>query len=98
MLSYVTISAQTIRKPKLLPKTDTTKTINNNQSPGKTGINSDKPLKELYKIATFKPKDTGIYMALKEPKKEYSKYKILNSAIPEKSKNSMKKVSPVPSK
>jgi hypothetical protein len=44
-----------------------------------------------------KPKDSPVYMALKEHDKDYSKYKILNSITPEKPKTNLDKI-PKPTK
>jgi len=45
----------------------------------------------LDKMPVAKPKDTSIYSALKEPKKDTSKYKILNAIPTEKPENKTKK-------
>jgi hypothetical protein len=45
----------------------------------------------IYKILVAKPKDTSVYLSLKETQKNYSKYKILNSITPEPSKKEIKK-------
>lgn len=69
---------------KVLPKTDTTKVSYFKDR--KKGMTADHNTdhKELYKMLTVKPKDTSAYMALKEAKKDYSKYRILNTTVPEK--------------
>jgi hypothetical protein len=45
----------------------------------------------VYKMPFAKPKDTSVYLSLKEVDKDYSKYKILNSIAPEPSKKEIKK-------
>jgi len=45
----------------------------------------------IYKILVIKPKDSSVYLSLKEARKNYSKYKILNSITPELSKKEIKK-------
>lgn len=69
---------------KVLPKTDTAKVSYFKDR--KKGMPADRITdhKELYKMLTVKPKDTSAYMALKEAKKDYSKYRILNTTVPEK--------------
>ncbi|WP_370896216.1 hypothetical protein [Chryseobacterium gossypii] len=44
----------------------------------------------LDKMPVVKPKDSSIYSGLKEPKKDNSKYKILNATPPKKSKSEPK--------
>jgi len=41
-----------------------------------------------------KPDDTMMYLALKEPAKDYSQYKILNAITPDKFQVSPKKLTP----
>jgi hypothetical protein len=45
-------------------------------------------------MLTVKPKDTALYLALKESSKDYSQYKILNSITPDKLQASRKKITP----
>ncbi|MCU7616491.1 hypothetical protein NZ698_04725 [Chryseobacterium sp. PBS4-4] len=52
---------------------------------------SIKQLGNIYKMPVAKPKDTSVYLSLKEADKDYSKYKILNSIAPEPSKKEIKK-------
>jgi len=83
LLISITLAAQKKERKLILPKTDTTKIIKLNEPKeiqGKMGADQQKQ----YKMLTVTPKDTAAYMALKEPKKDYSKYRILNSDIPEK--------------
>ncbi|MGK6341205.1 hypothetical protein ACMGDK_03140 [Chryseobacterium sp. DT-3] len=79
-LISITLTAQKKERKLILPKTDTTKINDLKEIKEKT----DTDRKEQYKMLTVTPKDTAAYMALKEPKKDYSKYKILNPDIPEK--------------
>lgn len=92
------VSAQkTDKQPPLLPKTDTLKILKQGKlevlSVEKLNATSKKEYKDLYKILTVKP-DTSLYLALKEPKIDTSKYKILNVIIPEKQKPEEKKIIP----
>lgn len=47
-------------------------------------------IKDLYKMPVAKPKDSSVYLSLKEKDKDHSKYKILNSLDPEKLKKEVK--------
>ncbi|MGH1516830.1 hypothetical protein [Chryseobacterium sp. JK1] len=91
----VAFIAQKKDRPKIFPKVDTTK-IQNKDLFKNLETNSAHQQKELYKMMSILPKDTTIYMALKESHKDYSKYKILNSIPPEKHSTETKKA--VPSK
>lgn len=82
----LTLTAQEKGKIRPLLKKDTLKIHNKEQLDGKLGLKLDQQQKDLYKIVTVRPKDSIIYMALKEPEKDYSKYKILNPVTPEKLK------------
>ncbi|MDQ0064919.1 hypothetical protein [Chryseobacterium lathyri] len=79
----ITLTAQKKERKLILPKTDTTK-IDKFNDPGEMQKKIGTDRKEQYKMLTIKPKDTAAYMALKEPKKDYSKYRIMNPDIPEK--------------
>lgn len=91
------VSAQKNDHLPMIPKTDTLRIL----KPGKPEIipveklntSTRKDYKELYKILTVKP-DTTLYMALKEPKKDLSKYKIPNPVTPEIPKTEIKKTEP----
>lgn len=48
-------------------------------------------INDIYKMPVAKPKDSSVYLSLKEKDKDYSKHKILNSIDPEKSKKEFKK-------
>ena len=48
-------------------------------------------INNVYKILVSKPKETSVYLSLKEPDKDYSKYKILNSIAPKVAKREIKK-------
>jgi len=56
----------------------------NLQSGDSTKIN------DIYKMPIAKPKDSSVYLSLKEKEKDHSKYKILNSLDPEKLKKKVK--------
>ena len=77
-----------------LPKTDTVKIVSKGKFPGYFALKSDQSQAELYKILTKKPNDTTLYMALKEPAKDYSQYKILNAITPDKLQVNPKKLIP----
>ncbi|WP_426478450.1 hypothetical protein ACP3T3_03000 [Chryseobacterium sp. CBSDS_008] len=79
-----------------VPKADTAKLGKNEKLHGYFTLKSEHPRKELYKILTVIPKDTALYLALKEPSKDESQYKILNAITPEKLQADPKK--PIPSK
>ncbi|MDR2235809.1 MAG: hypothetical protein LBE92_06775 [Chryseobacterium sp.] len=90
------VSAQKSDRLPLLPKTDTAKILKH--FPEVLAVkplndNSKKDYRVLYKILTVKP-DSSLYMALKEPKKDISKFKIPNPAIPEIPKTEIKKEQP----
>ncbi|MCC3216002.1 MULTISPECIES: hypothetical protein [Chryseobacterium] len=76
------------------PKIDTTKIISKGKFPGYSAVKPEHPQKEFYRILTYMPKDTALYLALKEPSKDYSQYKILNSVTPDKLQVSRKKIIP----
>jgi len=52
---------------------------------------SSQKQKNVYKMQIAKPKDTSVYLSLKESDKDYSKHKILNSLAPEDFKKEIKK-------
>ncbi len=94
LLISVTLSAQEKDQKQSLPKTDTTKILNFKDLED-TKAKTDTDKKELYKILTVKPKDTAAYIALKQSeKKDYSKYRILNPDMPEKTPEDTKKAQP----
>lgn len=87
LLLSVTLTAQEKEKSEpFFKKRDTTKKYNKEQIAGISGSDADKKQKDLYKILAVKPKDTALYAALKEQKKDHSKFKILNPTTPEKIK------------
>ncbi|MFS4470014.1 hypothetical protein [Chryseobacterium sp. T20] len=94
LLISVTFSAQ--KKDNLLPvpKVDTTKMVTKGKFLGYFALKPDQPQKELYKILTVKPNDTTLYLALKEPSKDYSQYKILNTITPDRLQVNRKKILP----
>ncbi|PXW17815.1 MULTISPECIES: hypothetical protein [Chryseobacterium] len=77
-----------------VPKVDTTKIVSKGKFPGYFALKPEHAQKELYKILTVKPKDTALYLALKEPSKDESQYKILNSITSDKLQPSRKKIIP----
>lgn len=83
LLISIILTAQKKERKLILLKTDTTKILKLND-PKEIRKKMGMDRKEQYKMLTVTPKDTAAYMALKEPKKDYSKYKILNPDIPEK--------------
>jgi len=83
LLISITLTAQKKERKLILPKADTTKILKPNDLK-EIQEKTDTDRKELYKILTVTPKDTAAYMALKEPKKDHTKYRILNPDIPEK--------------
>ncbi|GEN70833.1 hypothetical protein [Chryseobacterium lathyri] len=83
LLISIILTAQKKERKLILLKTDTTKILKLND-PKEIQEKMSTDRKEQYKMLTVTPKDTAAYMALKEPKKDYSKYKILNPDIPEK--------------
>ncbi|MDR6371223.1 hypothetical protein J2795_001731 [Chryseobacterium bernardetii] len=94
LLISVAFSAQKTENVIPVPKIDTTKIVSKIKFPGYFAVKPEHSQKELYKILTVKPKDTALYLALKEPSKDYSQYKILNSITPDKLQVSRKKIMP----
>jgi len=92
-LISATLTAQ--KRDLLIPliKADTLKKLNTKKLPGSFGLKQDQQ-KGLYKMLIKKPDDTIIYLALKEPSKDYSQYKILNAITPDKIQADPKK--PIP--
>lgn len=84
-------SAQKTKNVIPVPKIDTTKIVSKVKFPEYFALKPEHTQKELYNILTVKPKDTALYLALKEPSKDYSQYKILNSITPDKLQASRKK-------
>ncbi|MDR6461918.1 hypothetical protein [Chryseobacterium sediminis] len=77
-----------------IPKTDTVKTGSKGKFPGYFALKSDQSPTGLYKMLIKKPNDTMMYLALKEPTKDYSQYKILNAITSDKFQTSPKKLTP----
>ncbi len=96
LLLSAALTAQ--KKENLLPvpKTDTVRIVSKDKFPGYFALKSDQSRKGLYKMLIKKPDDTILYMALKEPAKDYSQYKILNAITPDKLQVNPKK--DIPSK
>ncbi|RXM41425.1 hypothetical protein BOQ62_00275 [Chryseobacterium sp. CH21] len=92
LLISAVLTAQ--KRDKLIPfsKTDTIKKLNTEKLPGSFGMKQDQN-KRLYKMLVKKP-DAIIYLALKEPSKDHSQYKILNAITPEKTQVNPKKLIP----
>lgn len=98
LLLSVALTAQKKEDAKpFFKKRDTIKKYNKEQVPQVSRLNADKKQKDIYKALTIKPKDTALYAALKEPERDYSKFKILNPVTPEKAKLNTDKAT-VPSK
>lgn len=98
LLLSVALTAQKKEDAKpFFKKRDTIKKYNKEQVPQVSRLNADKKQKDIYKALTIKPKDTALYAALKEPERDYSKFKILNSVTTEKAKLNTDKAT-VPSK
>lgn len=85
-LFFISAALTAQQKEKLIPvpKSDTINIVKNGKLPGYFSLKSDLPRKELYKILTISPKDSTLYLALKEPSKDYLQYKILNAITPDK--------------
>ncbi|KXH78280.1 hypothetical protein [Chryseobacterium kwangjuense] len=79
LLISATVSAQKGDKRQALPKPDTTKVFKLKEFK-ELPVKADEDLKNPYKMLTAIPKDTSAYLALKEAKKDDSKYKILNAS------------------
>ncbi|SFN37339.1 hypothetical protein SAMN05421594_2416 [Chryseobacterium oleae] len=89
----MTFAQQKENRKQIFPKTDTAKVLNmKGLKEIQTRINTD--YKQQYKTLVATPKDTSLYMALKEAKRDHSKYRILNSVAPEKSIPDTKKAQP----
>jgi hypothetical protein len=84
------VSAQEKEKTKPLPKIDTSKIYRYKYNDPKK-IKEEEPYKSMDKMPVAKPKNQTAYSALKEPKKDTSKYKILNATPPKKLKSETKK-------
>ncbi|CAI8783063.1 hypothetical protein [Chryseobacterium sp. IT-36CA2] len=93
LLISAALTAQKRDKLIPFPKADTVK-IQNKDLFKSFGLTSTQQQKGLYKMLIKKPNDTIIYLALKEPSKDYSQYKILNAITPEKIQADPKKLIP----
>ncbi|UKB85965.1 hypothetical protein LF887_10165 [Chryseobacterium sp. MEBOG06] len=85
--------AQKKEKTFPIPKMDTSK-IQNQELPGKVSINPSAKKKDFYTMMVSQPKDTVVYIALKESPKDDSRYKILNAVKPEKYNTNIEKAMP----
>lgn len=94
LLLSAALTAQKKENLLSIPKTDTVKIVSKGKFPGYFALKSDQPRTELYKMLIKKPDDTMMYLALKEPAKDYSQYKILNAITPDKFQVSPKKLTP----
>ncbi|RQO40352.1 hypothetical protein DBR39_05235 [Chryseobacterium sp. KBW03] len=93
LLISAALTAQKRDKLIPFPKADTAK-IQNKDLFKNFGMAFTQQQKGLYKILVKKPGDTIAYLALKEPSKDYSQYKILNAITPDKIQASQKKLIP----
>lgn len=93
LLISAALTAQKRDKLIPLPKADTAK-IQNKDLFKNFGLTSTQQQKGLYKMLVKKPGDTIIYLALKEPSKDYLQYKILNAITPDKIQVNPKKLIP----
>ncbi|RLJ32408.1 hypothetical protein CLU97_1862 [Chryseobacterium sp. 7] len=93
LLISVALTAQKKDLFRSLIKTDTIKKLQTEKLSGSFGLKEDQQ-KGLYKMLIKKPDDTLIYLALKEPSKDHSQYKILNVITPEKIQADPKKLIP----
>ncbi|MCT2563676.1 hypothetical protein [Chryseobacterium herbae] len=93
LFSTMAFAQQKEDKKQLLPKIDTTKVLKyKSLEEAQAKVKTDE--KQQYKILVATPKDTSLYMALKEAKRDNSKYRILNSSTPEKPIPDTKKAQP----
>ena len=89
----MTFAQQKEGRKQIFPKADTTKILNiKGLEEMQTKINTDQ--KQQYKMLVATPKDTSLYIALKEAKRDNLKYRILNSSAPEKPIPDTKKAQP----
>lgn len=95
LLISIVLTAQKKEHLRPLIKTDTTKRFNTEKLAGSFELKQGQQ-PALYKMLIKKPDDTITYLALKEPSKDYSKYKILNAVTPDKLPGAPKK--PIASK
>ena len=94
LLLSAALTAQKKENLRSIPKTDTVKTAHKGKFPGYFALKSDHSRTGLYKMLIKKPNDTMMYLALKEPSKDYSQYKILNAITPDKLQVNPKKLTP----
>ncbi|MBB6330037.1 type II secretory pathway component PulL [Chryseobacterium sediminis] len=94
LLLSAALTAQKKENLILIPKTDTVKIVSKGKFPGYLALKSDQSQTGLYKMLIKKPNDTILYLALKEPTKDYSQYKILNAITPDKLQINQKKLIP----
>ena len=80
-------------KKQPLPKIDTTRVLTfKGLEKVQAKIGTDE--KQQYKMLVAIPKDTSLYIALKEAKRDDSKYRIFNNTPPEKTTPDQKKAQP----
>ncbi|KAB1232273.1 hypothetical protein [Chryseobacterium viscerum] len=94
LLISAVLTAQKREKLIPIPKADTVKILKNGKFPGYLALKSDQPQQGFYKMLIKKPGDTALYLALKEPPKDHSQYKILNAITPDKLQVNPKKLIP----
>lgn len=93
LLISAALAAQKKDHLRPLIKTDTIKKSDTEKLPGSFGLKQDQQT-ALYKILIKKPGDTITYLALKEPSKDDSQYKILNAVTPDRHSATHKKLTP----
>ncbi|MBL1221222.1 hypothetical protein JET18_10250 [Chryseobacterium sp. L7] len=93
LLISISLSAQKEDKRAPLAKEDSPK-ISYFKDLKELPVKTEKEEKDPYKMLTVIPKDTSAYIALKEAKKDDSKYRILNAITPEKTAPEPKKAEP----
>lgn len=93
LLTSLSLSAQKEAKRAPLAKEDSTR-IPYFKDLKDLPVKTENEEKDPYKMLTVIPKDTSAYIALKEAKKDDSKYRILNAITPEKTTPEPKKTEP----
>lgn len=89
----MTFAQQKEDRKQIIPKVDTAKILNfKGLKETQAKIHTDP--KQQYKMLVATPKDTSMYLALKEAKRDDSKYRTLNSSAPEKQIPDTKKAQP----
>lgn len=94
LLISAVLTAQKREKLIPIPKADTAKILKNGKFPGYLALKPNQSQQAFYKILIKRPSDTALYLALKEPPKDHSQYKILNAITPDKLQVNPKKLIP----